>query len=1019
MPGVSTGGSANAFDARINGGVQSGDEATVDGVSMQQGFMSQSGMVSIFSDFPMSADMVSEVTVLTSNYAPEYGGTTSGQIQVVTKSGGSEFHGSAFDYHFNDTLNARPWGQAEKPKLRKNNYGANIGGPVKLPLLWSANLKSYFYFDFEGFRQIGGSNRPTLSIPSIAERHGDFSDWRDADGTLIPIYDPATLRSDGQGGVIKDQFMGCDGNTPNVICPDRISLLVQPWLDALPAPTSGGPKNNFLAPAIPDSVLSNADYFMWRYDLQLGTKDHLFASFYRQLAHIPSDTQLPQPVASEVRGDPTDSWVNRFNYDRILTASLLNHVSIGYLNRNEGYSCINAKFVHDLPAINGVAAQSVPPQYSFSDDFAQLGCNVGTPVGNTTTRPAVIINELLTWTRGGHTLKAGMEYRRLSGSIHQNGNEAGSFFFARDATGLIGSNSGSPVASFLLGAVDNASSSFRTVSSWYPRQIAWAFHAGDTWRIGSQLTFDYGLRWDYFSPSWEKYDRMSFFDPVGANPGADNRPGRLAFAGDGYGNASYGARYPEKNWYGAFAPRVGVVYRLNDRTVLRSGWGVYFQRAFYPGWGGGVDLAGFNDDVFFSSGVGGIRPAFYLDEGFPQNFQRPPFIASDYRNGQSVYYRPADANKLPYAHQWNISLDRQVGRSFSVSVGYVGSAGRRLLSNIDPLNAVDPRYLSMGNQLYDEFEPGMTSLHGVPAPYSGWVEQMTGCPPSVAQALRPYPQYCDSLQGANESHGESLYESLQVKAERRFSRGIYALVSYTLSRTISSGSDNVQRFSLTWSGAQGVISPFERNRNRAIAVDDTPHVLSAAFVYELPWGHNRKWLNGGGLANVLLGGWQASTIFRCSSGLPFFFRITGGACNVPGEFLAACIPAVVNRDHLFAQDLGRFDPAKGPLFNRDALESLDAFNFYWGRGNRVEQDVRGFAYRNQDVSFIKKTSLPGGMNLQISVAMFNAWNWHIFNASGEFGTSAFNTDLGSPDFGVWNGTVTDPRTIEVAARLQF
>jgi hypothetical protein len=144
MPGVSTGGGASAFDARINGGLQSGDEATVDGVSMQQGFMSQGGMVSIFQDFPMSPDMVSEVKVLTSNYAPEYGSSLSGQIMAVTKSGGSSFHGAGFEYHRDDSLNARQWGTAKKSDFNKNNYGANIGGPVKVPLLWSDRVKSYF-----------------------------------------------------------------------------------------------------------------------------------------------------------------------------------------------------------------------------------------------------------------------------------------------------------------------------------------------------------------------------------------------------------------------------------------------------------------------------------------------------------------------------------------------------------------------------------------------------------------------------------------------------------------------------------------------------------------------------------------------------------------------------------------------------------------------------------------------------------------------------------------------------------
>jgi outer membrane receptor protein involved in Fe transport len=142
MPGVSTGGGNNAFDARINGGLQSGDEASLDGVSMQQGFMSQGGMVSIFQDFPMSPDMVSEVKVLTSNYAPEYGSSTSGQIMAVTKSGGSSFHGAGFEFHRNDALKATQWGADDKPEFKRNNYGANLGGPAKLPGIWSDGVKS-------------------------------------------------------------------------------------------------------------------------------------------------------------------------------------------------------------------------------------------------------------------------------------------------------------------------------------------------------------------------------------------------------------------------------------------------------------------------------------------------------------------------------------------------------------------------------------------------------------------------------------------------------------------------------------------------------------------------------------------------------------------------------------------------------------------------------------------------------------------------------------------------------------
>ena len=235
------------------------------------------------------------------------------------------------------------------------------------------------------------------------------------------------------------------------------------------------------------------------------------------------------------------------------------------------------------------------------------------------------------------------------------------------------------------------------MDSAYPRQNAWILFAGDTWTVNDKLTLDYGLRWDYYSPSSEKYDRFSFFDPVGPNPGAGGRPGRLAFAGDEWGAASYGRRYPEEDFYGGFAPRFGAVYRFTDKTVLRSGWGIFYTQAFYPGWGGGISQDGFSTTPSFNTSLGGIQPAFFLEQGLPQNFERPPVIQSDYRNGQGILYRPIDANKRPYSHQWNITVDRELGRNIVLSVAYVGSAGRRLPSSIDPINAIDPSYLSMGD----------------------------------------------------------------------------------------------------------------------------------------------------------------------------------------------------------------------------------------------------------------------------------------------------------------------------------
>jgi hypothetical protein len=1012
MPGVSSGGQNNAFDARINGGMQSGDEAVVDGASMQQGFMSQSGMISIFQDFPFSPDMVSEIKVVTSSYEPQYGSSTSGQIVATTKSGSERFHGSMFDYHQRDGLNAKQWGTTDKSPLKKNNFGANLGGPAKIPGLWSSSVKSYFYANFEGFRQTGGVNRPTLSIPSTKERNGDFSDWRDASGNLIPIYDPATTRV-VNGVVVRDPFPG------NIIPANRITPIAKQFLQYLPTPTSDGPLNNYLVPtALPDSILADSNYYFFRFDTYAGQNDHLAISLWHQRAPAKFFSALPHELATDTLSDPQNSWVNRANWDHTFGPNLLNHFAFGYLNRNEGYGCVNADAVDKLPKISGVASNNTGPAISFSDGFNSFGCNAGVPAGNITTRPTYIANNLMTWIKGSHTVKGGFEYRNIGGNIHANGNESGSFNFGRGATGLLGVNSGNPVASFLLGAVDNGNVTFRSVSNAYPRQAAYILHLGDTWKATSKLTLNYGLRWDYYTPSREKYDVFSFFDPNGANPGAGGRPGRLAFAGTGYGAASYGADYPEKPFKKAFAPRLGVAYALNQKTLFRAGWGIFYDRAFYPGWGGGIAQDGFLQNASLSSTLGGLQPAFLLQDGFPSNrFAPPPFIRSDYQNGQGLgVYRPLDGNERPRSQQWNLTVDRELAKGFMVGLAYVGSHGTHMPSNNDPLNALDPKLLSLGNQLYDEFQPGQTSLHGVPIPYAGWREQMTGCAPSLAQALLPYPQYCDSLQGLNETHGTSTYNSLQAKVEKRFSGGTFLLVSYTLSKLMVTGSDNIQRGALTWSGASGVISPFEQSRNKALAVDDVTHLLSAALVYDLPFGKGRKYLNQGGPANAILGGWQLSSIFRYSTGIPFFFR--SGFCNVPGQFRAGCIPAIKAGANPFAQDLASYDPHKGPLFNKDAFESVDAFNFYYGTGPRVTT-YRGFGFHNHDVSLIKNTSLGGRMNLQLRIEAFNVWNWHIFGSSGEWGNGAFNADLASPDFGKWNGGVSNPRNVQLAVRLEF
>ncbi len=1048
MPGVNTGSGGNAFDARINGGLQSGDEAILDGVSLAEGLMSQSGMVSIQSDFPTSPDMVGELSVLTSNYEPQYGSTTSGQIILETKSGTSEYHGALYEYHRNTWLNARQFGVDNRPANIQHEFGGSFGGPVWIPRLWPKSKKTFFYLNMEGYRTGGALERPVLSVPTLQERQGDFKDWVDSNGDLIPVYDPDTLRPNpnfdanqdvGANNLpfLRDQFMGCDGKTPNVICPNDPRLqnsLAPAWFKYLPAPNVPGILNNYLVPKPrPEELLFHTNYFNLRIDQYIRNSDHISASVYYQGAAPNAFSTLPVQISNENDATPEYAFIDRMNWDHTFTPTLLSHAAFGYHNREEGYGSLDQKYANQFPQIPGAAAHDYPPVIRLGD-FAGFGDAYGFNKNNVTARPDATVNELVTWVKGKHTIKIGGEYRWLAENNRGNYNAfcspTGEADFSSGETGLQGIKSGSPIASFLLGQVDSGCTTFFAVAANYPRAAAYILHIGDTWKVTPKLSINYGLRWDTFTPAVEKFDRQSFLDPFGPNPGAGGRPGRLVFAGTKWGAASFGRRAPELTWRKGFAPRLGIAYSWTPRTVVRTGYGMFFTQMFYPGWGGGVAQDGFLLTPSFSSTNSGLTAAFLLSQGLPiQGIALPPFINPGYLNGinsssfpASPNYRPFDSNRRPYSQQWNLTIEHQFTNNFYISTAYVANKGTRLPSRTAPINAIDPKYLSLGEKLYDEFGPNDASVDGVAAPYPDWASQMSACAPSVAQALAPYPQYCGAIYGITENAGNSTYHAFQAKAEKRFSRGIWMLTSYTLSKTLDDA-DQTQPDAMLWSGAHGVISPFERKRNKALAVDDVPQILSQAFVYELPFGKGKRWANMGGVVNELIGGWSISSVLRVSSAVPFFFR--SGYCNIPAQLAAGCIPSIIPGSNPWAQDKSHFDPNK-PLFNQAAFEDFNSFNFYLGKGPRIS-NLRGFGYHNHDVGVIKNIRITERVALQLRGEFFNIWNWHTFTCAtqcfggGIFGgPPVFGNDISSSEFGLWNGAdVSAPRSVQVVGRITF
>jgi hypothetical protein len=580
---------------------------------------------------------------------------------------------------------------------------------------------------------------------------------------------------------------------------------------------------------------------------------------------------------------------------------------------------------------------------------------------------------------------------------------------------------GDPMASFYLGAVGGATAVYYNVHAEYPRQDGWAAHVGDAWRINPKLTLSYSLRWDYIEPFREKFNNLSFFDPAGLNPGAvrinadgttTELAGRLAFAGKKWGAASYGADVPEIPHKDNLAPRVGIAYALDSKTVIRAGYGIYFGQAFYPGWGGGMSQDGFNKNLNLSeSPVGDFKqPALYLSNGISaaQVGSTASNINSAFDNGTSPsIYRPLDGNKRPYSSQWNLTIERQLPHNLFAGVSYVGTKGTHLPSALSPLNVLNPYDPAIaaisGTDLSVSYTspngPAVFASHGLKTePYTGWASQMTGCTPTLQQALVPYPQYCGVLQGDNEGHATSIYESFQGHVERHITNGFFILGSLTVQKMYTNGAYSTQSAS-GGTGTNSSFSPYNISRAWAIAPDNVPITAQVAAVYDLPFGKNKLFLNQPGVLSKVVGGWQVSPVYRYEFGTPFsFYSSNCTTSNLASSFHESCTPGIISGQS--SQPYGRngFNPANGGHYlNPAAFENPSAFSTfgYTGFGKAVST-VYGPSYQNVDISLTKNTRFTERLNFKFSANFFNALNMHALISQGNGPGSAFVTDVAAP-----------------------
>lgn len=1041
MPGVTTGASGNAYNARINGGLVTGDEALVDGATALEGFMNQSGMVSLQTDFGMSPDITSEVTVLTLNYGAQYGDTTSGQLIIQTRSGGDQLHGAAFEYLRNNDLNALQFGAPRGPGIappvdQENEFGTDIGGPIWVPH-WGVGgqrLKGFFYFNWTGFHDNGGTNSVTDSIASIPDRSGNFSG---AGSQLWYPNDPAKY-----GGLAGTPI---PNNQIPAMYEDPVAAA---WLAQLPTPTNSGEINNYFVPKSGQGSLTNKEniYFA-RVDVNLGQQDHFFYSTWFQETGINTESDMPISISTANPASPENANIERFNWEHNFSGTMTNHATLGYLNRNEGYFALNGKA--NLPHVPGVAGNYLP-EFTFGNGYYQMGSStLPTSAGDETTRGTWAFNDVFTKIWGSHTFKSGFEWHMAGTSIHEGNNQGGTFYFNPNTTGNASCPASAPcpgnaMASFFLGASANVTETYYNVHAEYPRQYAYAFHGGDEWRMTPKFTLDYSLRWDYDSPFKEKFDNLSFFDPLGPNPGAvtasgTDLPGRLAFAGTKWGAASYGADYPERPFKNGWSPRVGFAYSVTPKTVVRAGYGIYFGQAFYPGWGGGMAQDGFNKAVNLNQvASGGLEiPALYLASGITPAIAASigptgEAINSAYDNGQAPPYRPLDANRRPYSSQWNFTIQRDLPSNTALTVSYVGTKGTHLPSALNPLNVLNPfnpAISSIGTALATSYAaangPATFAQYGVNQPYINWVGQMTGCAPTLAQALLPYPQYCSVLQGENEGHANSIYNSLQASVERRLQGGWFVLADLTVSKLYTNAAYSTQgQAGDTGTGNMGEFSPYQENRAWALAPDNVPITGNISSVYQLPIGHGKRFMSSGnGLTNAVVGGWSVSPLFNYSYGTPLWF--TSSNCptsSLISQFRESCIPGQLSGQTPYLHGRNGWNPTTDGTryLNPNAFENDFTQFGYTGFGKAVST-IYGPDYKDFDVSLIKDTKFGERTNFRLAANFFNALNNHYFVNPGDGPGPAFVTDVAASgnSFGNWNGTVTSARSIQFEGRLEF
>ena len=975
---------------RIAGGQANGASLLVDGAESMSERRNDPQMRVV------SAEAVEEFKVQTSAYSAEFGRASNGVLNYTTKSGTNALHGSAMVQLRHEKLNAQGffWGTTARGESvrRQHVEAANLGGPVFIPKLYDGRNKTFFFFAGERSRAKNYSSSGLQSLPIAEFRNGDFRRYTNANGAMVPLYDPM----DASGNIIANandrRPLACNG-VANVICPDRISPVAKEIFKYLPEPDS--PNVVFNNTRIRNNGSRTPGAWQGVYSIK---GDHLFSDKFRVNGMFSRQYFDSYPLAGPIPGPLAEAFQEfgqirywRFGSDYTITNNLLNHFTLGINQRRlgEGPNLLmpaSYRAATLLPGLTGSGAEKTGAYTKYNTEFGNYGGSVDTKSPSSTLN----ITDNLSWVKGRHNVKFGGSYISLSYRRQDCNNCGGSISYSTAATGnpSVSGQTGIGFAAFLLGLPSGGSFNFGADIDY--RYKYYAGYVQDDFKVSKKLTLNLGIRYDYSTPRREASLQNSNFNPTIPNPAANGILGALEFASEGR-PILLNAR---KN---AWAPRMGFAYQVSSKTVVRGGgaimWDIIREDGNadngIQGFGGGFGSIGnsLSNGISFTQRQGLDSPGL---RAFVEA-QRPPQKNPGLVVNGSPTYKTGESGKPGYYVDYNFTVEHSFTPSTLLRTSFHANYGVKIQSGFD-FNQLDPKYFPIyGNLLSSPVSSVINNptviAAGFRLPYASFPQNLT-----LSQALRPFPQY-SGFGSVTTQNGHSTYNGLETSFQKRYSKGLWMMASYTFSKTlVSTGGQNY----------------YNRTAEKVVGGENRPHIFTTGYVYDLPLGKGKAFgANMHPALNAIVGNWNVSAVHRYQSGTSF--GVGGCSQTMAGGGAARCsyVPGQPLRNPTW-------DPTNplSPYLNRAAF--VQPPNFTFGDLPATISQLRQPSQLSEDLAASKNFNFGHSEKniIEFRASAFNVGNRHLLGG--------LNTAINNANFGTFSNPQANlPRNLQFSLRVSF